>query len=288
MPLYNFLYRGFFITMIDINLLKYFDKSFSEIYKIENESEVSDKKALPKKFFINLSTNPKVYLPVLLFLLILFALSLYSLRATISGMDSNIQTNDRTEIVRKSPPVKEQIVKKEVIPVTIDNDTRGVNDKKQEAVKTGAIKTVKQETLGKKSDKNIPSSSIKPIKNKKEQQNKKSYVIIVKGLYKSKIDKVQKLSETFGVKVSKTLQLQTGKQLWRVYVADVNSDIKIGDIRVKTVATFADKNKAVNFAKERKGKFFIKKENIMNEEYNVKIEGFKSINKAKEFAEKIK
>ncbi|HCW92349.1 MAG TPA: hypothetical protein DHM44_01570, partial [Flexistipes sinusarabici] len=103
--------------MIDINLLKYFDKSFSEIYKIENESEVSDKKALPKKFFINLYTNPKVYLPVLLFLLILFALSLYSLRTTISGMDSNIQTNDRTEIVRKSPPVKEQIVKKEVIPV---------------------------------------------------------------------------------------------------------------------------------------------------------------------------
>ncbi|WP_273265501.1 hypothetical protein [Flexistipes sinusarabici] len=274
--------------MIDINLLKYFDKSFSEIYKIENESEVSDKKALPKKFFINLYTNPKVYLPVLLFLLILFALSLYSLRTTISGMDSNIQTNDRTEIVRKSPPVKEQIVKKEVIPVTIDNDTRGVNDKKQEAVKTGTVKTVKQETLGKKSDKNIPSSSIKPIKNKKEQQNKKSYVIIVKGLDKSKIDKVQKLSETFGVKVSKTLQLQTGKQLWRVYVADVNSDIKIGDIRVKTVATFADKDKAVNFAKERKGKFFIKKENIMNEEYNVKIEGFKSINKAKEFAEKIK
>ncbi|MEC9491962.1 hypothetical protein [Flexistipes sp.] len=272
--------------MIDINLLKYFDKSFSEIYRIENETEISDKKALFKKFFINLYTNPKVYLPVLLFLLILFALSQYSLLTTISVMDSKIQTSDRTEIARKSPPVKEQIVKKEVIPVTIDNDSREINDKEQKSVKTNAAKKSSSSKDSTRAD--MPSSSIKPIKNKKEQQNTKSYVIIVKGLDKNKIDKVQKLSETFGVKVSKTLQLQTEKQLWRVYVADVNSDIKIGDIKVKTIATFADKGEAVNFAKEREGKFFIKKENIMNEEYNVKIEGFESINKAKEFAEEIK
>ncbi|TYB32691.1 MAG: hypothetical protein FXF49_10215 [Flexistipes sinusarabici] len=274
--------------MIEINLLKYFDKSFSEIYRIENEPEVSDKKALIKKFFIILSTSKKVYLPVLLFLMILFAFSLYNLGTTMSGMDSNIQTKNKTKIDRKSPPVKKNTEKKGVIPVTIDNDSGEINGKDQKPVKAETAKTVKQQSLEKESNKNLQSSTIKPIKNKKEQQNTKSYVIIIKGLDKSKIDKLQKLSDTYGVKISKTLHSQTEMELWHVYVPDVHSDIQIGDIRVKTVATFSDKNKAVNFAKKRKGKFFIKKENVMYEEYTIKIEGFNSIKEAKLFAEEIK
>ena len=281
--------------MIDINLLKYFDKSFSEIYKIENETEVSDKKALLKKFFIILSTNRNIYLPVLLFLLIIFVFSLYNLWTTMSTMDNKVQTKNKTNIVRKSPAVKKNIEKKEVIPVTIDNDSREMNDKEQKSVKTDAAKTVEQQTSAKKSgsSKNsikadMPSSTIKPTKNKKEQQNTKSYVIIIKGLDKSRIDKIRKLSENYGVKISKTLHSETEKALWHVYIPDVHSDIQIGDIRVKKLTTFADKDNAVNFAEKREGKFFIKRESVIYKEYNVKIEGFENIKKAKLFAEDIK
>lgn len=283
--------------MININLLKYFDKSFSEIYKIEHETEISDKKALLKNIFIALSTSKNVYLPILIFLLILFAYTSYNLWTTISKNNNRSQMNEKTNTAKESPTVKKNVSEKEVIPVTIDNDTQEMKNTEQKT-DTDIENTEKQRTVAKKNDSlknntktNMPQPAIKQTKNennKKERQNKKSYVIIVKGLDKNEIDNMQKLSETYGVKISKTLNLQEKKELWHVYTPDEHSNTLIGDIKVKIIATFKDKSKAVNFAENREGRFFIKKENVTYKEYNVKIEGFESINKAKQFAEKIK
>lgn len=275
--------------MININLLKYFDKSFSEIHQFENEETVPKKNTV---FF----TKKRFYLPLLSILIVVFTFSAYNLWTTISGLNNNIQINDKAASVQKSARKKRKTQKKQVVAVTIDNVSDNNKNYQRPEIND-------EDTIDKKISKNkhntpvenntpapLPTDEIKTPNNKnvkKAQQNKKSYVIIIKRISEEDIEELSKLSEIYEVRMSKTLELQKSRELWHVFSPVKSSGIKIGDNYVKILATFTNKDKATNFAKKQQGKIFVKKENFSYKEYNVKIEGFKSIDKAKEFAGKL-
>ncbi|MGA1846475.1 hypothetical protein [Deferribacter abyssi] len=246
--------------MTKINLLKYFDKSFSEIYQIEHEEiEKTSSKEVPKRvrnYLLTLS-----YL--LVFILLLFAgyftyKVFYSSKKTAKKNSTSIKMQVQPKQNKKTAkPQKGKYIKIAEIKI-LDKTNYSITPK--EDINLTRKKTTKHITN------NYNSTKSSKIILKKEKPKKITYYYKLT-FYKvdsANFNKLKSLAKKYNLKFKQLKKYKVIKSIWRVYVVSPGSTQYIAGKPVKYLKYFENKYEAIQFAKNNKlKKAVIKKDKII-------------------------
>lgn len=281
----------FYTVMIEINLLKYLNKSFSEIYEIEHSIEVQPQKKRKFSLF-------KIYLvsnfilltgaTIITFILILkepennekvktvsenilldntnkkdTLLSEYKVIGTISIAD-NLSTKGSSEFV---------------VDIKLPKNTPETTDKDKIIKQTQTVQNINPDS---KANVNKENTS-KKIQDKKT--DKQYYIISIENID----DKTYKLllKNAKGKNITITKKWTVNNKTWDVYVEENGTKVYIGGYEVKKIKTFKSKDEAILFAKKLSRKIIIKSNDDKIDYYNIEISNFNSVDEAKRYAKNI-
>jgi hypothetical protein len=262
--------------MININLLKYLNKTFSEIYELEHRIAAAEEKA--KKISLT-----KIYI-IFGTVLLLFAIAVtYFL--ILHDVNENYQT-------------KESLKKEDNLSIKIDKTEKSIEEiegfkqigsiqfKEESEIKTEE-KSAQEDLKIKEEEPLKTEKKFQPIK--KEEPSTKSFSV-AKPINKYSI-KIENLSEEeylFLKNRVKDKLLKADKRVeniekWQVFVEEKGGDKYIGQLEVRLEKEFSDKTSAVKFAKSLNKKVIVKKVDYDRKVYNIEIASFDSLEEAKNY-----
>jgi hypothetical protein len=271
-----------------INLLRYFDKSFSEIYQIEHgeilheNDEVLDKdlednehKAINTRL-----TSRKRYNLALYFLMGLVLLGL------IAGSFVYYKVYTAKEELSKKQTLKQ--TQKQAIPMDNTAKTESNEAKDTEFKKIGEIlflEETPENTNQTSKAKGITDNQHKNIT--KGENIKQSYTIIIEKVYEGELDNIKLSLPEYKVNLETHLKERTKMMVYKAYKYTDKSKTYIGKKPVVYVGSFYDKTDAINFLRSllQTGVITSKMEDVSV--YEVKISGFKSEPEISSFVNKL-
>jgi len=279
--------------MTEINLLKYLNKSFSEIYEIEHSVEVQPQKK--KKF--SLFTIYLISGSILLMGAILMTILLILKEPEREEKAKTVSENIVLDNVNK----KDKIVSEYKVIGTIniiDNiSTKQSNPTEVDVQKTkSALKTTEKEKVIKnnvnptvQNIKAVPKAKVDNKNISKEIQNKNTtkqyYIISIEDIDDKSYSLLLKNNKGKHIKITKKWTINT--KTWDVYVQENGTKQYIGGVEVKKIKTFKSKDEAIIFAKKLSRKIIIKSNDHKINYFNVEISDFNSVDEAKAYAKNI-
>lgn len=305
--------------MTDINLLKYLNMSQSEIHQLENsERDVSEESSFAN-FLSSFSQSKYLYYLSAVFIaaaMVVFGYYMFkepdktNTAKTVENQtvkaeqketkESNnlINSNSFRKIgsvsfLDNTTTEKEEKIKDENKKINVKNDNRTKPEKNSLPENKSSVKANK--TVAKKANtdpnqkniKNAENNTRKNIKKQQTKQNKKSYVIIINDINEQTMENIVGTAEKKGLKVSATVSFQKDIVRWNVYTPSSSGNIKIGSYNTELLKDFKTKGEAVLYAKEVKGRVFVKRTVEKYSFYDIKIGDFKNTGDARSFAETI-
>lgn len=290
--------------MININLLKYIDKSFSEIHQIEHfEFDAADD-AKNKGLFQNIFQPKYIYIAASFLIFLALAVFTYFLFIPTKTQTVEHTVAKTAKIIEKNEKEKQTSDEefKKIGSITfIENNISDRSLKMDgEQVESEVIKedTSKIATNPQKTQKPIKQQVTSQPEKKQTTPSKPNiqgektvrsveYIIEINNINEKLISDIVKTAKQNGLHFNKKVSSKKEETLWKVYTPSESGKTRIGDIRVELKEKFSSKEQAVNYAKKITGKVFIKKSVYSYNLYDITIEGFKQINEAKEFAKTI-
>ncbi|MBZ4671954.1 hypothetical protein LF845_04270 [Deferribacterales bacterium Es71-Z0220] len=279
--------------MIEINLLKYLNKSFSEIYEIEHSVEVQPHKK--KKF--SLFT---IYLISGSILLIGAIIVTTMLILREPKGEEKVKTFPGNIIVDNTSKKDKAVSEYKVIGTININDNISTNEANTAKTHTEATKSEPKTT---NKDKIINSKAVQPLQNVKtapkakphvknisEQKQDKNttkpfYTISIENIDYKTYNLLLKNIKGKTIKITKRWTINT--KTWDVYVQENGTKEYIGGHEVKKIKTFKSKDEAIIFAKKLSQKVIIKSKDAKINYFNIEISNFNSVDEAKIYARNI-
>jgi len=290
--------------MININLLKYIDKSLSEIHQIEHFEFDDADDVKNKGLFQNIFQPKYIYIAASFLIFLALAVFTYFLFAPTKTQTVEHTVAKTEKIIGKNEKEKQTSDEefKKIGSITfIENnisDRPLKTDGKQvesEGIKedTGEIapnpqktqKPIKQQMTS-QPEKKQTTHSKQHIQEKKTVDSVE-YIIVINNINEKLINDIAKTAKQNGLQFNKKVSSEKKGTLWKVYTPSESGKTRIGDVRVVLKGKFSSKKQAVNYAKKIPGKVFVKKSFYSYNLYDITIEGFKQINDAKKFAKTI-
>ncbi|UOD34357.1 hypothetical protein DSN97_09360 [Deferribacteraceae bacterium V6Fe1] len=279
--------------MTEINLLKYLNKSFSEIYEIEHSVEVQPQKK--KKF--SLFT---IYL-ISGFILLIGAIVVTTMLILREPKKEEQANTFPENIILDNVNKKDKIVSEYKIIGTINiNDNISTREANKAATDVQATKSESKLT---DNDKVIINKAVQPVKNVKAVSNAKAdekniskqiqnkntakqyYVITIEDVNEKTYNLLFKNAKGKNIKITKRWTINT--KTWDVYVQENGTKEYIGGHEVKKIKTFKSKDEAIIFAKKLSQKVIIKSKDAKINYFNIEISNFNSVDEAKIYARNI-
>lgn len=162
---------------------------------------------------------------------------------------------------------KSEAVRNQERPTAYDETKKIIDSVNKEGAKKPAspVKEQQKKPAEKKTAKAaVPVQKIKPNK-------EKSYSVIFEDINRQQYDFVKKAGALFKMK-GELLDSDThNKSVWRLYRMDGGGNVEIGGKKASFIKDFADKEKAVIFAKENKIQAIIRAENTIDGTYSIKF-----------------
>lgn len=255
--------------MIQINLLKYFDKSFSEIYQIEH-GEIEEQK--PKK------SRSKV---LLFFYALILCLLIVALVLTVKVF-TNKEEKHNLKVKSKS------VNKKNKGNINNKFDNISKNKENEKYVKIGELELLpnnkskissKAINTGKDNKKfnnnNVAAKQSVEKKNKTASQKKsKKLSFIIKRVDYSNLKRIKSVASKHGKSLVILRKYAIKTPVWLLYKIDSSSKKYIAGKPVVFLKQFVDKESAISYAKKYHLRAVIKKEYKEKVLYDIKISGF--------------
>jgi len=261
--------------MININLLKYLNKTFSEIYELEHiivTAEEKTKKISFTKIYIIFGTVFLLFAIVVTYFLIL---------------------ND----VNQTYQTKESLKKRDNLSIKIDKTEKSMEEiegfkqigsiqfKEESEIKTEE-KTAQENLKIKEEPLKIEKKS-QTIKN--EEPLKKAFTVAKPtNRYSIKIDNLSEEEYLSLKNLVKDKLLKADKRVeniekWQGFVEEKGGNKYIGQLEVKLEKEFSDKTSAIKFAKSLNKKVVVKRVAYDKKVYDIEIASFDSLEEAKNY-----
>jgi len=279
--------------MTEINLLKYLNKSFSEIYEIEHSVEVQPQKKKKFSLFTIYLISGSVLLMGAILMTTLLIFNEPEREEKAKKVSENIvldNVNKKDKIVseykvigtiniidntstKQSNPTKVYVQKRKSAPKITE---------KENVIKNNAnptVQNIKAVPKGKVDNKNIS----KEIQNK--NKTKKYYIISIENIDEKSYNLLLKNNKGKHIKITKKWTINT--KTWDVYVQENGTKQYIGGVEVKKIRTFKSKDEAIIFAKKLSQKIIIKSNDQKINYFNVEVSDFNSVDEAKTYAKNI-
>lgn len=275
--------------MIEINLLKYLDKSFSEIYEIEHSVQEQPQKKKKISFLKLYIVTGSVLL--LLAIIVTFYLIIHE-KPSQEANNISIQKLPMSDNYSNTINKKEEYKIIGTINVSDNEKSNNLASKNNDNSKTD---TKKIEKLNDTKNKDIVATEkTEPILPKKtDNSNNQKIKNISSSIYVILIDNISDnelrilKSSIKDKKISIINSLKKNEKIWELYIPASGTKTFIGQHEVKKIEEFRTKDDAIKYAKKLNEKVFIKsKENIIRY-HTVQISDFQNINEAKKYTEKI-
>lgn len=274
-----------------INLLRYFDKSFSEIYQIEHgEIPHEDEEAFDKSIESNEHTAIKAKLNTTKrYKLALYLLMGLVLLGLIAGGFVYYKVYTTKEKLNKKQALEE--TQKKVVPMDNTAKTKSNEAQDTEFKKIGEILFLEetQENINQKTKTKSEGIAGNEHKSTPQSENiKQLYTIIIEEVYEGELEKIKLFLPEYKVNLETHLKEKTKKVVYKAYKYTDKSKTYIGNKPVVYVGSFYDKTEAVNFLRSllQTGVITSKMEDVAV--YEVKISGFKSESEISAFITKAK
>ncbi|MDY6821786.1 MAG: SPOR domain-containing protein [Deferribacterota bacterium] len=267
--------------MIEIDLLKFIDKSYSEIDEILHkkggyEEELEEKKeikgALDKKSVF----RPFKYASIILILCIVVFICFKFLYPRIMDVFNNSKPTTRevaevvnekltedTEVTQKLQDQLENKNNNEIVVATIDF----LVDNLSEYVPSDSA-----------NDKvNIDSEKVK------EEVRKALYKVKLYYIKKADLDRINSFASMNNLNVEKLGTNVNSYSVWSLYVPKKGTNKYIGEREVAFIKSFKNKKEAIDYAKNKGVNAIIVKESRKKYSYDVIVEGFNNKEDANDF-----
>ncbi|MGA1862283.1 hypothetical protein OWM07_05325 [Deferribacter thermophilus] len=256
-------------------MLKYFDKSFSEIYQIEHGELKEDKSSRSRPNFLLLFYG---LITLLLLLAIILTASYYldkKKEKEVSKINNKVKKEENKLPEDKKSNIK--YVKIGEIEIIGNNDLNKFNEKKGIAKKEIAKANVKPVVNTKKVS----------VKTNNNNTSNKKLSIMVKRIDEDKLQNIKSILKGTDkeIKIIKSYYIQN--TVWELYRINPYSKKYIAGRPVTFVKKFKSKEEAVQYAKAKKINALIKKRNIKNKVYDVKILNFNDRKDIHEFKKRL-
>ncbi|KAA0257985.1 hypothetical protein FHQ18_06220 [Deferribacter autotrophicus] len=261
--------------MTKINLLKYFDKSFSEIYQIEHgEIEETPSKKSPKRVRIHLLTLSYLLAFILLILAGFFTYKLFHKpNKTITQKPIKTETPTQIKTDKKTvKPSEKKYVKIAEIKI-LDETNNGITPKQQPDLS-------KKNEIKHKTNTHKPSKPSTNNEVKKEKPKKITYYYKLT-FYKvdsTNFNKLKSFAQKYNLHLKQLKKYKVIKTIWRVYAISPGASQYIAGKPVKYLKYFGNKNKAIQYVKSKKLKAVIKKDKIIYYLYDLSLYPLKDVN----------
>lgn len=262
--------------MININLLKYLNKTFSEIYELEHiivTAEEKTKKISFTKIYIIFGTVLLLFAIIVTYFLILNDVNqTYQTKESLKKRDNLSTKIDKTE---KSMEEIEGF--KQIGSIQFKEESER---KSEEKTAQGNLKIKEEEPL------KIEKKS-QTIKN--EEPLKKVFTVAKPtNKYSIKIDNLSEeeylsLKNRVKDKLLKADKRVENIEKWQVFVEEKGGNKYIGQLEVKLEKEFTDKTSAIKFAKSLNKKVVVKKVAYDKKVYDIEIASFDSLEEAKNY-----
>lgn len=265
--------------MIEINLLKYLNKTFSEIYEIEHQvifDEEKPKKISFSKIYIIFGTVLLVVAIIVTYFLILNDVErTHQTKKSLKKIDNLSTKIDNTE---KSMVGIEGF--KPIGTIEFKKKTVSNNNKDKEEVIMDKLETkLKQpEPISKKPE--LVRKEKLLTKTSQHQESVNKYAIVIEKLTEKEFFLLKNRIKNRSLKENKIVE---DIEKWQVFVEKKGTNNFIGQLEVKLEKEFSDRDSAVNFAKSLDKKVVVKKDVYDKISYNIEIAYFDSVQEAKNY-----
>ncbi|MEF3255893.1 MAG: hypothetical protein K6348_10120 [Deferribacterales bacterium] len=290
--------------MLRLNLLRYFDKSFSQIYQIEHgeiapesddivsEHETTDvvnekTKSYNKKYL-------KIAAIVMTFLFLITSGVAFFFYYKIKQLEKEIAQRQVQQKVNHEPKIK---------PIPKDNqhgddiNKDKINEEDIDFVKIGTIQFLEENPIDNEEKKvaNIKEENNKTVvkDTKKDHKNDTGvqnviFQLVIDKIYQGEIDRLKKYLSDFKVSYQSVSKGKEKLTVYKAYRYVNRSNVYLGDKPVELLAIFYNKEEAINFLRGilQKGVITSKVEEV--EVYEIIISSFKSETEVSNFIEKTK
>jgi len=231
-----------------INLLRYFDKSFSEIYQIEHgEIPHENDGVLDKDTEDNehKATNAKIASRKRHNLVLYFLMGLVLLGLIAGGFVYYKVYTAKEELSKKQ--ALEQTPKK-AIPMDNTAKTESNEAKDTEFKKIGEIQFLEETPENTNQTLKAKEIADNQHKNITQSENiKQSYTIIIEEVYEGELDNIKLSLPEYKVNLETHLKERIKKMVYKAYKYTDKSNTYIGKKPVVYVGSFYDKTEAINF-----------------------------------------
>lgn len=284
-----------------VNLLRYFDKSFSEIYQIEHGEVVPEAEDLTvvtgdedapehivKKQGISKSKFLKIFIYIISLLLVILSVIGGFVYYKIKSIEKEIANKNKLkeEVKKQSDSVKHEAVPKDNGNNKEDNLDGLLDESLKEFKQIGSIQFIEDITVNKLSetDQQIDkkTDNVEPMRDEKIKKknnvksNENAFAIIIDEIYLEEINRLKKFISEFNVSFQTNLKGKEKKTLYKAYRYVEKSSTYLGEKPVELLAVFYNKDEAVSFLRtiSQKGVITSKVEDTYI--YEVTISTFKS------------
>lgn len=265
--------------MIEINLLKYLNKTFSEIYEIEHQvifDEEKPKKISFSKIYIIFGTVLLVVAIIVTYFLILNDVErTHQTKKSLKKIDNLSTKIDNTE---KSMVEIEGF--KPIGTIEFKKKTVSNNNKDKEEVIRNKLETKRKqpEPISKKPE--LVRKEKLLTKTSQHQESVNKYAIVIEKLTEKEFFLLKNRIKNRSLKENKIVE---DIEKWQVFVEKKGTNNFIGQLEVKLEKEFSDRDSAVNFAKSLDKKVVVKKDVYDKISYNIEIAYFDSVQEAKNY-----
>jgi hypothetical protein len=302
--------------MIEIDLLKYFDKSFSEIdellhNKIETQEDFNEKDELTT--VIDKGKRKSALLKYLVFSVLIIVISFSGFKfyqliksnlKTIPQQESKITTE--TNIIKSDESLQQKSENVDTKSKTDNNDvivlgtiellgenlpplsTDNLSKEKDRQIPTKPTKNQNIE-IPNREHKNLESNAEKENKETPEKRVNKNFYIKLYYIDTQALENIKNKLKSYSKKELKILGKNTKNiAQWYLYKPTKGTNYFIGNREVALIKTFNNKNEAIRFAKDNHIPAIIVKKSKNEISYDLIITGFDSKSEANEFIKPFK
>lgn len=293
--------------MHKINLLRYFDKSFSEIYQIEHGEVAPEPEELTvvvedatvpedvgKEYNIKKGKFLKIFVYIFSSLLVISFIVVGFVYYKIKSMEKEILNKNKLkqEVKKDNDSAKHNLIPKDNGNKKETDSEMSLGESFNEFKQIGSIQFIEDVAEKNVSEINKQTDNVHQIKDDKiknkynTKSNTNTFAIVIDEIYLEEINRLRKLIQEFNVSFQTNLKGKEKKTVYKAYRYVEKSSIYLGEKPVELLAVFYNKDEAVSFLRTISQKGVITSKVEDTNIYEVIISTFKSEGDVSNFIEK--